>query len=94
LKHRCDYAGAKTLTEEQAKGMDKARNEAWEKAYDGMAADGYMVDPESPWFREAIAELGVRAVAETFRINSAYLEQIEHERKEEEEDGDSNVASR
>lgn len=28
LKHRCDYANAETLTEEQAKELDKAHNEA------------------------------------------------------------------
>lgn len=32
-----------------------------------MAADGYMVDPESPWLREAVAELGVKEVAETLK---------------------------
>jgi len=83
LKHRCAYNGGLTLTEEQAKEKDAVRTKAWEKAYSGMAADGYMIDPESPWFREAVSELGMAEVAETFRIDQKYLAGISKVAKEE-----------
>jgi len=83
LKHRSACAGAKTLTEKQAKERDQKRIDAWEKAYSGMAADGYMIDPKSRWVREAVSELGMAEVAETFRIDQKYLAGMSKAVKEE-----------
>jgi len=42
-----------------------------------------MIDPESLWFREAVSELGMAEVAETFRIDQKYLAGISKVAKEE-----------
>ena len=83
LKH-CKYANKPTLTEEQAAKLDKEYFDAWMQAYDGFAANGYIVNPESAWYQKAVIDFGADTVTETFpterpphsmKINSRYDEE-------------------
>ena len=53
LKHRCGYGDAKTLTEEQVRGIDEAYHKALGRAYAKISVDGYAFYPRNLWLRRA-----------------------------------------